>query len=63
MRIFLFMIMLASPAVARAEHTVTEILFIPWGEGPNELEIREPYREYSDDTRVFGRCWTSSASS
>jgi hypothetical protein len=34
---------------AGAEYTVTEILFIPWGEGPNELEIREPYREYGDD--------------
>jgi hypothetical protein len=36
-------------STARAEFTVTEILFIPWGDGPNELEIREPYREYSED--------------
>ena len=29
-----------------AEYTASEILFIPWGEGPNELEIWEPYREF-----------------
>ena len=35
--------------VARAEYTVTEILVIPWGDGPNELRIREAYREFSED--------------
>ncbi len=43
----IMLLSLASPAFA--EYTVTEILFIPWGEGPNELEIWEPYREYSED--------------
>ena len=43
------MIMVLSCGVAHAEFTVTEILVIPWGDGPNELEIREPAREYGDD--------------
>jgi hypothetical protein len=36
-------------SAARAEFTVTEILFIPWGDGPNELRIREPYLEHSEE--------------
>ena len=49
MRIFALIILLSIPASVRAEFTVTEILFIPWGEEPNELEIWEPGREYSED--------------
>jgi hypothetical protein len=36
------------PLDGRAEYVVSEILFVPWGEGPNELEIWEPYLEYHD---------------
>ncbi len=32
-----------------AEFTSAQILYIPWGGAPSELEIREPYREYGDD--------------
>jgi hypothetical protein len=32
-------------ACVRAEYTVSEILVIPWGDGPDELVIREPYKE------------------
>jgi hypothetical protein len=39
-------------ALASAEFTVTEILVLPWGDGPNELEIWEPYREYSDGPEI-----------
>ncbi len=45
--LLIIILSLASPA--SAEYTVTEILVIPWGDGPNELEIRDPYREFSDD--------------
>ena len=48
MRILPLIIMLFSCLVARAEYTATEILFIPWGEGPNQLEIMEPYRAYNE---------------
>jgi hypothetical protein len=47
--IFISAMVCISLPSAGAEFTVTEILFIPWGDGPNELEIREPYREYGDD--------------
>ena len=49
MRLIVLIIFLSSPISAHAEYTDTEILYIPWGDGPNELEIREPYREYSED--------------
>ncbi len=48
-RIFALMIIilcLAGPV--SAEYTVTEILFIPWGDGPNELAITEEHREYNE---------------
>jgi hypothetical protein len=48
-RISALIIMLFAYGFARAEFTVTEILFIPWGEGPNQLEIWEPDHEYSED--------------
>ncbi len=49
---FSLIIMLASPTAVFAEYIVTEILFIPWGEGPNELEIWEPYLEYHDGPEI-----------
>jgi hypothetical protein len=48
-RVFALTIMLFVCGLARAEFTVTEILFIPWGDGPNELQIREPYLEHSEE--------------
>ncbi len=36
------------PSLVYPQYTTNEILFIPWGEGSNELEIAEAYREYHD---------------
>jgi len=49
MKVTAFIIILLCPACLRAEYTATEILVIPWGDGPNELEIGEPYLENYDD--------------
>jgi hypothetical protein len=49
MRMILIVIFLLCPASPWAEYTATEILVIPWGEGPNELEIWEPIVEYQVD--------------
>ena len=38
-------ISLSIPAETIAEYISSEILVIPWGDGPDELGIREPYKE------------------
>lgn len=48
MRIIGLLIMLLWPVLIQAAYVSEEILVIPWGEGPDELEIAEPYLEYSD---------------
>jgi hypothetical protein len=47
-RITALILVLSWPACLRAAYTASEILVIPWGEGPNELEIAEPYLVYDD---------------
>jgi hypothetical protein len=53
LKIFIVLAILLSSVTsapkAGHEFTVTEILFIPWGDGSNELQIREPYLEHSEE--------------
>ena len=48
MRIVWLIVILSFAGPVSAEYTASEILFIPWGEGPNELEIWEACLEYHD---------------
>ena len=52
MTILALILILASPMALYAEYTVSEILLIPWGDGPNELEIWEPSREFHDGPEI-----------
>ena len=58
MKLILAIILLVFPFCAHAEYSATEILFIPWGDGDNQLKIAKPHylddngtpSDYSDDT-------------
>ena len=45
---FILFVLLFMSNLAYGEYTVNEILFIPWGERPSELDIAEAYREYNE---------------
>jgi len=47
------------PACLLANYSPSEILVIPWGDGPNELGIREPYMEMlsPDDSDSLYEVW------
>jgi hypothetical protein len=44
-RSFALILLLLWPTCLWAGYTFSEILVIPWGDGPDELVIREPYKE------------------
>lgn len=46
------LIILLWPAWSYAKYINEEILVIAWGDGPNELEIGEPYLEYNDEPGI-----------
>jgi hypothetical protein len=49
-RLTALLLILLWPSCLIAEYVSSEILVIPWGEGPNELEIWEPIVEYDVDS-------------